>query len=128
MQSVSDFYLHYTVLVRVLAMALVCLSVTSRSSVDMAKRIGLVLVFGMGLLSTCPTLYGKEIRLPQKKCTSPWNFAHNSELRKFFHGISIVETCCQLSSRKVVIRKCDKLDRRWSTKLTIAPISDARPL
>jgi len=48
MQSVSDFYLHYTVLVWVLAMALVCLSVTSRSSVDTAKRIGLVPGFWHG--------------------------------------------------------------------------------
>jgi len=30
-----------------------------------------------------------------------WNFVLNSGLRKFRHGISIAETCYQLSSRKV---------------------------
>ena len=33
--------------------------------------------------------------------TSLWNFVLNFGLRKFRHGISIVETCYQLSSRKV---------------------------
>jgi len=37
----------------------------------------------------------------QNKGTSLWNFVLNSGLRKFRHGISIVETCYQLSSRKV---------------------------
>ena len=37
----------------------------------------------------------------QNKGTSLWNFVLNSRLRKFRHGISIVEKCCQLSSRKV---------------------------
>jgi len=35
------------------------------------------------------------------EATSLWNFVPNSGLRKFRHGISIVETCYQLSSRKV---------------------------
>ena len=37
----------------------------------------------------------------QNKGSSLWNFVLNSGLRKFRHGISIVETCYQLSSRKV---------------------------
>ena len=37
----------------------------------------------------------------QNKGTSLRNFVLNSELRKFRHGISIVETCYQLSQRKV---------------------------
>ena len=37
----------------------------------------------------------------QNKGTSLWNFVLNSVLRKFRHGISIVETCYQLSSRNV---------------------------
>ena len=37
----------------------------------------------------------------QNKAISIWNFVLNSGLRKFRHGISIVETCYQLSSRKV---------------------------
>ena len=39
--------------------------------------------------------------ISKNKGTSLWNFVLNSELRKFRHGISIVETCYQLSSRKV---------------------------
>ena len=37
----------------------------------------------------------------QNKGTSFWNFVLKSGLRKFRHGISIVETCYQLGSRKV---------------------------
>ena len=36
----------------------------------------------------------------QNKGTSLWNFAPNSGLRKFRHGISIIEACYQLSLRK----------------------------
>jgi len=39
--------------------------------------------------------------ISKNKGTSLWNFVLNSGLRKFRHGISIVETCYQLSSRKV---------------------------
>jgi len=37
----------------------------------------------------------------KNKGTSLWNFAPNSGFRQFRHGISIVETCYQLSSKKV---------------------------
>jgi len=37
----------------------------------------------------------------KNKGTSLWNFVLNSGLIKFCHGISIVETCYQLSLRKV---------------------------
>jgi len=39
--------------------------------------------------------------IPKNKGTSLWKFVLNSGLRKFRHGISIVETCYQLSTRKV---------------------------
>jgi len=39
--------------------------------------------------------------ISKNKGTSLWNFFLNSGLRKFRHGVSIVETCYQLSSRKV---------------------------
>jgi len=39
--------------------------------------------------------------ISKNKGTSLWNFVLISRLRKFRHGISIVETCYQLSSRKV---------------------------
>ena len=38
--------------------------------------------------------------ISKNKRTSLWNSVLNSRLRKFRHGISIVETCYQLSSRK----------------------------
>ena len=55
------------------------------------------------LHSTYLTLCYKEIHVPLKirVLTSLWNFAPNSGLRKFRNGISIVEACYQLSSRKV---------------------------
>ena len=54
------------------------------------------------LHSTYPTLCYTEIHVPSKiRVTSLWNFAPNSGLRKFRHGISIVEACYQLSSRKM---------------------------
>ena len=39
--------------------------------------------------------------ISKNKGTSLWNFVLNSRLRKFRHGISIVEMYYQLSSRKV---------------------------
>ena len=74
---------------RVLAVALclsACLSVTSRSAIETAERIGLVI---------------RKFGYLQNTATSRWNFAPNSGLRKFLHGISIVETCYQLRRRKV---------------------------
>ena len=40
----------------------------------------------------------------KNKGTSVWNFVQNCRLRKFRHGIPIVETCYQLSSRKLEAR------------------------
>jgi len=36
----------------------------------------------------------------QNKGTSLWNFAPDSGVKKLRHGISIIEACYQLSSRK----------------------------
>jgi len=52
------------------------------------------------LQSTYPTLCCKEIHYLQNKGTSLKNFPPNSGLRKFRHGMSIIEACYQLSSRK----------------------------
>jgi len=68
------------------------LSVTSRCFIETDERIELV--FGT-------VLKRNSVRLISIKGTSLWNFVLNSGLRKFRHGISIVETCYQLSSRKV---------------------------
>ena len=76
----------------------VCLSVTSRCSIETVERIELVLAYE--LPSTRPIhCVKRKFGYLQKKGTSLWNFVLNSGLR---HGRSIVETCYQLSSRKVV--------------------------
>ena len=80
----------------------VSVSVTSRCSIKMVERIGLVLA--SVLLSTYPTLRFKEIQVSTKirvGLLPHWNFFINSGLRKFRNSISIVEACYQLSSRKV---------------------------
>ena len=46
-------------------------------------------------------LKGNSVYITKNKVTSLWNFVLNSGLRKFRHGISIVEAYYQLSSRKV---------------------------
>jgi len=48
-----------------------------------------------------PTLLKGNSVISKNKGTSLWNFVLNSGLRKFRHGISIVETCYQHNSRKV---------------------------
>ena len=47
------------------------------------------------------TVLKGNLVISKNKDTSLWNFVLNSGLRQFRHGISIVETCYQLSSRKV---------------------------
>jgi len=66
-------------------------SVTSRSSTKTAERIGLL------------NCVKRKFGYVQNKGTSLGNYVLNSGLRKCRHGIdlSIVETCYQLSSRKV---------------------------
>jgi len=90
-------------LARVLAVAL-CLSGCYKSMfcrngwTDRAGFFGLQASFGL-----YPTLCCKEIQVSTKIMvpgTSLWNFVQNSGLRKFCFGVSIVETCYQLSWRK----------------------------
>jgi len=77
-----------------------CLSVTSRSSIETAERIELV--FGMrASFHPSYTVLKRNSVISKNKGTSLWNFFLNFRLRKFRHGISIVEMCYQLSSRKV---------------------------
>jgi len=52
-------------------------------------------------VSFLPPVLQCEFGFLQNKATSLRNSVLNSGLRKFRHGISIVETCYQLSSRKV---------------------------
>ena len=59
--------------------------------------------FAWRLFPTYPTVcYKQECSdIYKTKGTSLWHCVPNSGLRKFRHSISIVETCYQLSSRKV---------------------------
>jgi len=87
----------------VLAMALCpSVSVTSRCSIETAERIELVLACELpSTFHPSYTVLKGNLVISKNKGTSLWNFVLNSELRrKFRHGISIVETCYQHSSRK----------------------------
>jgi len=78
----------------------VCPSVTSRSSTKTAERIELVFGVWASFHPSYTVLKGYSV-ISKNNGTSLWNFVLNSGLRKFRHSISIVETCYQLSSRKV---------------------------
>jgi len=97
-------------------------SVTSRCSIETTERIELV-DFGMGasFRLSYAVLKGNSSISKHNGTSLIWNFVVNSRENFAKIGISIVETCYRLSSRKR-----DKLGRRQSTKLTIPPSSDAR--
>jgi len=78
----------------------VCLSVTSRCSTETAERIELVFGAWASFQPSYTVLKGNSV-ISKNKGTSLWNFILKFGLRKFRHGISIAETCYQLSSRKV---------------------------
>ena len=89
-----SFYLLDTMLARVLAMPCVCLSVTSRSSVNMAERIELV--FGMWApFYPSFTVLKRNSGISKNKGTSLRHFILNSGLGNFCFGVSVVETCYQ---------------------------------
>jgi len=83
----------------VLAMGL-CLSVTSWCSIEMAERIELVLGMCASFYPSYTVLKGISV-ISKNKGTPLCNSVLNSGLRKFCHGILIVETCYQLSSIKM---------------------------
>ena len=92
-------------LAQVLAMALhssvrLSVSVTSRSSIETVERFELVFGTGVSIHPSYTGLTGNSAN-SKNKGTSLWKFVPNCVLRKFYFGISIVETCYQLSSRKV---------------------------
>jgi len=69
----------------------VSLSVTSRSSME---TVGLIELFlAREIPSTYSTCHVSTFEYLENKGTSLWNFVLNSGLRKFRHGISIVEAC-----------------------------------
>jgi len=91
-------------LARLLAMALclsvcllVCLSVCVLSKqLNESSRF---LVWELPF--TYPITFKGNSDISKNNGTSLWNSVPNSRLRKFRHGISIVETCYRLSSTKV---------------------------
>ena len=87
----------------VLAMAL-CLRVrpfvTSRCSIETDGRIELAFATWASSHPSYTVLKGNSV-ISKNNGTSLWNFVLNSGLGKFRQDISIVETCYQLSSRKV---------------------------
>ena len=80
----------------------VCLSVTSRSSVETAERIELVFGMGASFHPSYNVLKGNSV-ISKNKGTSLWNFSQTPDLENFatVYRVSILEACYQLSSRKV---------------------------
>jgi len=91
---------------RVLAMSVsvyVCLSVTSRTSINTNEWIELV----SGMRAFFHEYYTVLKRNPgifSIKATSIWNIVPNSGLRKFRHGISIVERAINLAWERWTLR------------------------
>jgi len=77
-----------------------CLSVTSRRSIEMAERIELVFRMGASFHPS-HTVLKKEIRVSSKIRAFPSELCPKLRTRKFCFAMSIVETCCQLSSTTV---------------------------
>jgi len=106
-----------------------CLSVTSRCSIETAERIGLFLAWE--LPSTYPTLCCKEIQAStEMRVLSCGTFPklRSPDLSKFRHGMSIVVRAINLGRKRCRRSERDKLDRRRPAKLIAPPSSDARPL
>ena len=78
----------------------VCLSVTSRCSVEVVGRIKLVFGTEASFDKSYTVLKGNS-SIFENKGTSMWKFVPKSGLGKCCFDISIVETCYQRSSRKV---------------------------
>ena len=110
-----------------MALCLVRLSVTNLCSIKKNERI--TPLFGVKTFFR-PVLHCalRKFRYLQNKGTFLWNFFLNFGLRKFRHGISIVERAINLAGESSSVSERDKPDSRWSTKLIIPPSSDARPL
>ena len=98
----GSFYPRDAMLAQVLAMALcvslclslclcLCLSVTRRFSIKTVERIEWFLAWNVSSSYVTLRVLRKYGYL-QNEGTSLWNFVRNSRLRKFRHGISIVET------------------------------------
>ena len=122
----NDFYPRDAMLARVFAMAQ-CLV---RLSVSVCHKS----VFYQKEWTDYSTFWREDFFRPVLHCiyknkgTFLWNFFLNFGLRKFRHGISIVERAINLARESSSVSERDKPDSHWSTKLIIPPSSDARPL
>jgi len=105
----------------------VCPSVTSRCSIETVERIELVFSMWASFHPSYTVLKENSV-ISKNKVTSLWNFVLNSGLRKFRHNISIVETCYQLSSKKVDAQSVINWAVIGQPESIIPPSSDARPL
>ena len=117
--------------VHVLAMAL-CLSVSlSKVGVLLKWLNESVLFLARELPWTYSTLHciTKNSGSSKNNSTSLWNFAQNSELRKFCNSILIVVICYQLSSRKVATLRArytglsSDVDDTWALTLDRCSLS-----
>ena len=68
------------------------------------------------LQAGCPSCHPSNSVKVLKATTSLWNFVLNSILRKFHHGLSVVETCYQLSWRQVV---SSRWYRHWAGVIVV---------
>jgi len=119
---------------RVLAMALclclrlrLCLSVTNRCSVETVERIDLRFGVGDSSHPSHTVHYGNSCA-SENTGTSLWDFVPNSGLQKFCFGISIVETCRQLSSTNEDAQRVISWTVVGQLQLTIPLSCDVRPL
>jgi len=104
----------------------VSVSVTSRCSIETVEQIELILAWE--LFSTYPTLCCKEIQVPSKiRVHSSGTLLQTLDLENFATTYRSPKRVINLAEKGERTER-DKLDRRWSTKLTIPPNSDARPL
>ena len=87
-------------------------SVTSRRSIKMDERTGLIFWHGDFLLPIACTVLWRNSSI-SSKWYFPLELCPNSKVRQFNHGISSVARCCQLSTTKADAR-CDK---PWSVEL-----------
>ena len=110
----------------VLSCLSVCLSVsvTSRSFIETTGRIELFFCTE-AFFDLSYRVLKRNSDIYKNNGTSLWDFVPNSGLRKFCHGISIVEACYRLISRKDGRPERHRRDRRLSTELTIPSSSDA---
>jgi len=78
-----------------------CLSVTSRCSIEMAERIELVFRMGASFHPSHIVLKKGNSGIFNNKGIFPSELCPKLRTRKFCFAMSIVETCCQLSSTTV---------------------------